>query len=188
MKFLSGLLFVVLGASSSAFAAGEGMNFRFSPLGLIIGSVNGGLDIAVAPEWTVGPAASYWRFNLSSSDSFSEDYKITAWSVGARANWFKNGNFTDGLYVGPSLSYANVELETLDTAGAKVTGEASGLFLTGLVGYGWFWDSFNIMLGGGFSAGLGSTEVKVTDSSGSETKVSSTISGVALEFSLGWTF
>lgn len=164
-------------------------NFRFSPIGLIVGSINIGLDIVVAPDWTVGPAVQYWRYKISSDDTiFSSDYEITAYSFGGRANWFKNGNFTDGLYVGPSLSYASVKLTTKDSLGDTVTGSASVMLASCLVGYGWYWDSFNMMLGGGAALGLGDTKVKVETSSGSTTEVSSSIAGVALEYSLGWTF
>ncbi len=164
-------------------------NFRFSPLGLIVGSININLDIVVAPDWTVGPVINYWRYSSSSDRTvFSKDFETTAYGFGARANWFKNGNFTDGLYVGPGLSYANVKVTTTDSTGDSVTGSASVMLASCLVGYGWYWDSFNMMLGGGASLGLGDTKVKVETSSGSSTEVSSTMAGVALEYSLGWTF
>src|SRR4051812_13712918 len=103
------------------------MNFRFSPLGLLIGAINISMDFPIDPNWTVGPTLSYWHFKLSSDAGFKSDYDITAFGGGARANWFKNGNFTDGLYVGPSVQYTNVKLTTTD-AGGDVSGTASGLF------------------------------------------------------------
>lgn len=183
------MLVAVTLTSLSAFAdSGDQMNFRFSPIGLIVGAVNVSLDFAVAPEWTIGPTGSYWHRSLSSDSAyFSEDYKVTSYGVGARANWFMNGVYTDGLYVGPSIIYASTNLTTNDGTG-EVTGSASGLFAQGLVGYGWFWDSFNILLGGGATVGLGDTKITVVESNGRRSEVSTAISGLALEFSLGWTF
>lgn len=176
-------------APKMSYGSSPEYNFRFSPIGLIVGSINIDFDMAVAPDWTVGPTVSYWRSSVSSdSTTFSEKFDVTAYGIGARANWFKNGNFTDGLYVGPSLSYANVKISTKDLSGDSVTGSASVMLASCLVGYGWFWDSFNMMLGGGASFGLGDTKVKVETSTGSSTEVSSSIAGVAIEYSLGWTF
>jgi hypothetical protein len=152
---------------------------------LIIGSVNAGLDFVVHPNWTVGPEGSYWHTHVGSS--WGSDWDVKAYGIGARGNWFKNGVFTNGLYVGPSLSYASVKVTNSDSFGSY-SGTASGLFASGLVGYAWFWDSFNMMLGGGATVGLGDTKVSVTDSSGAKTEVNSSISGLDLEFSLGWTF
>src|SRR4051812_3260621 len=73
--------------------AGSGQyNFRFSPVGLIIGSIAAEMDVAVTPQWTVGPALMYWHLSLSSGSLFSSSFDITAYGIGARANWFKNGN------------------------------------------------------------------------------------------------
>ena len=125
---------------------------------------------------------------MDSNSSFTSNYDISAYAFGARANWFKNGNYSDGLYVGPSLRYVNAQLSTTDVLGTT-TGSASAIFVGCLVGYGWFWNSFNMMLGGGFTQGLGDTKITITDSSGNKTDVSTAASGgLALEYTLGWTF
>ena len=174
-----------------AFAAsGDTLNFRFSPILLVVGFAAINVDYAVAPNWTVGPQLHYWNFNLknTNSDTFDE-IKINAFGAGVRANWFKNGNYTDGLYVGPALIYSSVKVTGTDALGIDYEGTGSGAFLSCLVGYGWFWDSFNMMLGGGATAGLGDTKVKVKDSLGNEDEYNSNPGGgLALEFSLGWTF
>ena len=174
-------------ASVACADSADTMNFRFSPIGLIVGSVDVGLDFAVAPQWTVGPQVNYWHRHVGASSGFTSDWDVKAYGVGARANWFKNGVYTDGLYVGPSLMYASVKVTNDDSFGTT-TGTASGLFAGGLVGYGWYWSSFNMMLGGGFTVGLGDTKVTVTSSNGTKTDVSTSIAGLALEYSLGWTF
>jgi opacity protein-like surface antigen len=182
------LLLLVAAVPGFAAESGSTMDFRFSPIGLIVGSLNAGLDFQVTPNWTLGPEGSFWNRHVSAeSSSYSHDWDVKAFGIGLRGNWFKNGNFTDGLYVGPSLTYASVKVTNSDVSG-DISGSASGLFVSGLVGYGWFWDSFNIMLGGGATMGLGDTKIEVTDSSGTKSDVSTSIAGLALEFSLGWTF
>lgn len=189
-NWLAALLLILglSGAADSAFATGGEYNFRFSPVVLLIGAVDLNFDIQVSPEWTVGPSLTFWKFELNSTGTFTEKYSVSAFAFGARGNWFKNGVFTDGLYVGPSLQSAKVKVETRDSIGA-VTGEANILIASGIVGYGWFWDSFNMMLGGGLAVGMGGSDVTVTDSSGTTTTVKSRPTGsLALEYSLGWTF
>lgn len=161
-------------------------NFRFSPLGLLIGDVSIDYDIKVDPNWTIGPELSYLSMSLDEGSSFTSNFNITGYSFGARANWFNNGTFTDGLYVGPSIAYASVAVKTSDVNG-NITANASGVVTSCLVGYGWFWQSFNMMLGGGLS--LSSVDkITVTDSSGNTTSASTGETGLAAEWSMGWTF
>jgi hypothetical protein len=163
-------------------------DFRFSPIGLIVGSFDVYVDVAIAPEWTIGPALQYWHFSINSGSDFTSSFDITAYALGVRANWFQNGVYTDGLYIGPSVKYANVTLKTSDSNGS-VSGSVSGVLVGALIGYGWFWNSFNMMLGAGANLGVGnSNNVTVTGSSGNTTTTSTSLSGLDLEFSLGWTF
>jgi hypothetical protein len=179
---------IVLALSSSAFADNkDNYNFRFSPIGLLVGAITVNYDIAISDSWTLGPELEYWHFSLSEDSDFLSDYSVTAYAVGARANWFMNGKYTDGLYVGPRIDYVNIKLTTTDFTG-DVTGTASTIVAGCLVGYGWFWNSFNQMLGIGASVGLGSTSVNITDSSGTSSSVSTSVAGLIGEYSLGWTF
>ncbi|MBX3020048.1 MAG: DUF3575 domain-containing protein [Bdellovibrionales bacterium] len=188
MKRLLSVVSILLFSSLAHADSASQFNFRFNPIGLIAGSIGVALDVTVAPEWTIGPDLTYWNIKWGSEGLGSYEYSIKAMGIGARANWFKNGVFTDGLYIGPSLNYADVEVSIKDSLGTS-TGKASGLFLGCLVGYGWFWDSFNMMLGGGLTAGLGGTDIKVRDSNnGSEETVRNRVAGLSAEFSLGWTF
>jgi hypothetical protein len=100
-----------------------------------------------------------------------------------------NGAFEDGFYIGPSLNYINVRVTNSDEYG-NVSGSVSALEAECLFGYGWFWSNFNIMLGGGLSTILGSPSVTVTDETGAKTEVGnlSHLTGLAIEFSLGWAF
>lgn len=177
----------VFAASASHAEHSDDMNFRFNPLGLVIGAIGVNFDIAVTDDWTVGPEGLYWHLKFDNNSSFN-DFEISAFSVGARANWFKNGVFTDGLYVGPSVKYFSIKATSTDaTTYLDREGTASALAAVCLVGYGWFWDSFNMMLGGGLSLPLGNNKVEVTDAAGVK-REESVGGGFAAEFTLGWTF
>jgi len=167
----------------------DNFNVHFGPITLLVGLFDVGIDFVVHDNWTVGPEFQYMHWKLTSSGGFSGDYDVTAFSVGGRANWYSNGVFTDGLYVSPKLSFARAKVSTNDSLGNSVDGEASSMFLSGLVGYAWFWDSFNIHLGGGLGLPVGESKVKVKSSSGTEQSVDFSRTGnLALEFNLGWTF
>src|SRR5579871_4675339 len=104
MKFALSLLATLLFTSAVWADGNDTYNFRFSPIGLLAGEASVNFDIRIDPNWTLGPEITYWHYKVSADSSiFSEDYEITATGIGARANWFKNGAYTDGLYVGPSL-------------------------------------------------------------------------------------
>jgi hypothetical protein len=129
------------------------------------------------------------HWNLRSSGSFTGDYDIKAFAIGGRANWYANGVYTDGLYVSPQFAFSNAKVSATDSLGNSAEGEASSLIVSGLVGYGWFWDSFNIHLGGGLALPVGTSKVKVKNSDGTEESVDFSRTGrLALEFNLGWTF
>ncbi len=174
---------------SGAPAAADGVNVRVGALGLFIGILGVDVDFELDSNWTVGPTLSFGSFTIKEeSSTFLEDYKVSFFQAGLRANWFKNGVFTDGLYIGPSATYTNVELKTRDSGG-EVSADASALYISGLVGYGWFWENFNMMLGGGLSLSLGDSDITVRESNGTTTSVrSNPTGGLALEYTLGWVF
>jgi outer membrane autotransporter protein len=140
-------------------------------------------------NWTLGPSLSYWNFKTRDDDNvFDEKISIKAYAFGARANWFKNGVYKDGLYLGPALTYAHAEAKVTDkTSGDEFKGTASAVVASCLVGYGWFWDSFNIMLGGGLSVPLGDRQVTVKNTTTGETEKDDVYGGFTADFSLGWT-
>jgi opacity protein-like surface antigen len=167
----------------------DNFNAHFGPVALLLGVVDAGLDIAVHDNWTVGPEIEYMHWNLHSTGSFTSDYDITAFAIGGRANWYANGVYTDGLYVSPQFAFANAKVSTTDSSGISTEGTASSLIVRGVVGYGWFWDSFNIHLGGGLALPVGRSKVKMKASNGTEESVDFSRTGrLALEFNLGWTF
>ena len=186
------ILLTILLSSTGVFAqsamnsTGSKYNFRFSPLGLVFGLASASLDIAVNQDWTVGPELSYAKFKVNASGTNQTSFDVNLASAGVRANWFKNGVYTDGLYVGPFVRYAKTSIDA--SGSTTITGEAAGVAVGSLVGYGWFWNSFNMMLGGGAAVASGSSNMVVIDSNGNRTEIPNRGVGLAGEFSLGWTF
>ena len=180
------------GIFSEAFAdeqasSSDQFDFRFMPVGLLFGALEADLDVKVAPEWTVGPIIGYSHNKYSSDSGFTTNYEYTRYAIGLRANWFSNGVYKDGFYVAPSLAMTKTKVTTSDSGG-PVSNDASSDSATVVAGYGWFWSSFNMLVGGGGSLALGNTDMTLTHSDGSTTTISSRLGGLALEFSLGWTF
>ena len=168
---------------------GDLLNFRFRPLGLFVGRFTLDLDVAVGSAWTIGPEISYKHEKSSSNSAQFSDYDKTESSIGVRANWFKNGTYTSGLYLGPSLSVSHARIKTSSNSESKDYESSDNAPVLGLlVGYGWFWNSFNIMLGLGGTTSLGEKDVTISDSSGHNTSTSNSFTSIDGEFSLGWTF
>jgi len=165
----------------------DSMNFRFSPLGALIGIYSTQLDINSGDQWTVGPSASYWKMTVDKKDNLVEDIKVEAWAIGVRANWYKNGVYSDGLYVAPSLHYFDADARSRDVLG-EVKGSGTGFTAQAVAGYGWYWESFNILLGGGVSVPMGNAKLTVTDSVGNRTESDAFKTRIAFDFTLGWTF
>lgn len=177
---MSGLALLL--ASSAWAGKDDSMNLRFSPVGLLIGYLNVDFDFKLNDNWTLGPTVSYWSVSTSATGGFTQDIKLTATAFGARANWHKNGVFTDGLYVSPI-----VQIISASASSGSTTASVSTWGLQGLVGYHWFWDSFNLSLGGGFGM-TGAAKAKVEEPGRSAEVNLSRSGGLALDFMLGFTF
>jgi hypothetical protein len=162
-------------------------DFRVNPVGLISGGIDANLDFKLTENLTVGPQGIYLHAQLSPSGIYTSNYDITAYGFGARANWFFDGAFKDGWYFGPSFEYLKVTLKTTDAVG-PATGSASGMLASGIIGYGWFWDNFNLMLGGGYASVLGASSITIKDSAGNQTVITANLSGLTYELSIGWAF
>lgn len=168
---------------------GDFVNVRVAPIGLLIGYINIDVDFKVSREWTVGPTVTYWKYNFDSVYYTGGKLQGETRSIGARGIWSKNGAYHDGLYITPMIQFMSAKVTgTSVSTGREVTGTASVPILTGLVGYQWFWDNFNLNLGAGFSVGAASTKVDVNDGTTTSSVESSRSSGLALDFTLGWVF
>ncbi len=184
------VLFSILAATSSANAAGAEMNIRFAPLSLLIGWLNVDLDVRVSNQWTLGPTIGLWRTNVEDNYFVGDKYQLKRNAVGVRANWSQSGSFQTGFYVSPIVQFVRAEISGVSkSTGNDITASASGVTITGIAGYQWFWDTFNLSVGGGLILGAQSSDVSVQDGPTSYKAASSGRgTGAALDFMLGWTF
>lgn len=165
------------------------VNARVSPLGLLIGYLNFDFDIKMDEQWTLGPTISYWSLNITDYNFNSNQIKFEAYSLGARANWYKNGVFKDSVYISPMIQYVSAKASgTSRTSGSDISASASLPVVSALVGYHWFGQTVNLSAGVGLGLGLGSSKVRVSDgTTTSETEISRGI-GLALDLMLGMVF
>jgi hypothetical protein len=165
------------------------MNVKVTPIGLIIGYVNIDVDFKVSSRWSVGPTASYWHWNDAGSINGS-DIGLTMYAVGVRGNWYKQGTYRTGFYISPLIQYLSATA-TARSNNTDISATASTSVFSSIFGYHWFWDSFNLALGGGPSLELGKANVTIND--GNSTTTTSDYArqntlGLVGEFMLGWTF
>ncbi len=167
----------VYASSTSAYS----MNLRMDPLSLLVGIANVDMDFKLSKSITLGPTLAYLNRTVGT-------LKSTAYSVGIRMNFYPGGEALEshGWYIGPSLKYVTAKAEV----GTK-SAELSGGSLTTVGGYHWMWDSFNLMVGGGFVATSFPNKVTVKDSSNGtqeEVSVSAIGTGATIEATLGFAF
>lgn len=163
-------------------------NIRFEPLRWAVNnfSINV-LDIKVSSNWTVGPELGYLKYSVSSAGNSSSKIYVDTSFIGVRTNWFKNGVYTDGLYVAPFARFVKTDISA--PSGSTIAGKASSSVLGCFIGYGWFWNSFNMMLGISPVIGSSWSPVVVTDQTGFNTNhLSDRFADAAGEYTLGWTF
>ena len=186
-RFVS--LFVFVFSFSKAYSAGEDdTNFRFNPIVVLLGGLSASLDFRISPQWTLGPELGFINYKLTSNNGPTEDTSLRSFSLGARANWFKSGTFTDSLYISPFLTYAIARAKLSDN-GNSFSNTADGVFAGAMAGYAWFWESFNVMLGGGLTLPINHSKVEVENTTGTKTDAYINGSGlIVFECSLGWTY
>jgi hypothetical protein len=168
----------------------ETFNFRVSPIHLVTAFINLNLDVTIMPNWTLGPTYGYWTYKSKSlaSRTSNTSYDVKYMTFGARTNWFLNGVYKSGLYVGSFLNFVNAKVAV--SGSVLGIGETTSNNLGVMAGYGWYGTSFNQMVGAGLSTNLGNTRVSVVDAAGSsiDEVEGSNFSGFAVEYTVGWTF
>ncbi len=157
------------------------VNLRMDPVSLLGGVANVDLDFRLSNTITLGPTLEYLNNSVGT-------VTYSAYSVGVRMNFYPGGEALaeSGWYIGPSLKYVSAKAEV----GSK-TASLSGGALTTVGGYHWMWDSFNMMLGGGFVATSFPNKVTVKDSANGSTEevsVGAVGTGATIEFALGFAF
>ncbi len=177
--------------TKSSYGSEKKFNFSFEPIVLLVGLVNVNLDMKLNDSWTFGPTFSYWRVSVASGDPvYTDKLSLSVFALGARGSWYANGVFQDGWYVSPVLQYVNAKVSTI-SAGQDLSASVSLVELMGLVGYNWFWDSFNMRLGGGINLATGPSKVHVQSSNSTysnDVSYNPSSVGLAFDFMIGWTF
>lgn len=171
------LLFITIFHS----AAHADVNVRTNIFKDLLG-INANIDIPVSQKWTVGPGLSFYRFSDTGFD-------VKGYEISARGNyWFSGDVFSQGWYLGPTISLLNIKVEHESVFGGTYEGEANVLSTTVFAGYQWMWESFNIMLGLGPSY-YASNKITIKDNQGNTKEFGGfSGSGLSLEFTLGWKF
>jgi hypothetical protein len=163
-------------------------SIRIAPAALILGTIHLDAEFRVAPTWSVGPALSYWKLT-GDYFGFSGGVTTTALGIGARATWQPAGILATGAYVSPTVMY--ISASSTARSGNRDISASSGMGLIAAVaGYRWYWDAFNMSLGGGAQAFLGDGKVKLQDS-GYTAEVSVSKTGalaLLLDFMVGFSF
>jgi hypothetical protein len=161
-------------------------NLRIEPIRLFANSnFNIILDVNLNPNWTAGSEFGYKVYDVAEAGPRKSKINVKTTYVGARGTWFKNGVYSDGLYVSPLIRYADAQVSA--PSDLVVSGKSSGALLGCFFGYGWFWQNINMMLGVGPMLGQSQQSLTVSGQDGSFQIKDHLVQSVG-EYSIGWTF
>ncbi len=171
------LLFVVVSFFSFGVMAQEDLkhdaNIRLNPVGLLFGVANLGADFAVNENFTLGGNVSYWNLDVGSSEA-------DVFGYGVRGQLFFDEVFTDSWYAAASVSLSQARARNTNSGNEA---SVDGFTISGIIGYMWIWDNFNMQLGGGVQIiNLDETANSDIDFAG----LGGTLP--TIEYSLGWAF
>ena len=165
-------------------------NVRIAPLGALLGWYNIDAEMAVTDQFAIGPTVTILNLDPevdSNTDKVKLD--VSQQKFGVRGTYYPRGVFQTGWYVTPMVQYYKVDVKgTSTTTGTRATADNSGVVFTGLVGYHWFWDNFNLNLGAGYDfTTTGKTKVKFSDGRPDE-EINTGGAGLSLDFMIGIAF
>lgn len=173
--------------ASAASAHADQFNFRFSPLGLLVGTANLALDYKLSDQWSVGPQITYTDLKVGTFGSLS-DFSIRGTGFAVEGVYSFSASFQDGWYANASIGSNNVELKARNrSTGETLSANGSGMNLQAGGGYKWFWQSFNMNLGLTLARSSVS-EIEIRDSNGVVTESYNPRLGVGIDFRMGFTF
>ncbi len=177
--------------NKTSYGAEKKYNINFEPVLALVGYVDLSMDFKISENWTLGPEISYWHTSVGSGDpTYTDNISLTAFAFGARGNWCPTGVFQDGWYLSPILEYMNVRATTTSN-GQALSALVSEIAITGLGGYQWFWNSFNMRLGGGLTLATGPSKIHVQTSNSTysnDVDYNPNSLGFAVDFMIGWSF
>lgn len=178
-------------AKKTSYGAEKKYNFSFEPVAILVGYFDIAADFKMSETWTLGPVLTYWHTSVGSGDpTYTDNISLSEFSIGARGNWYLNGVFSDGLYISPILQLVMVKATTVSN-GQNLSASLTGVSLTGLVGYQWFWNSFNMKLGGGLSLSTTPSKIHIQSNNSAysnDVSYDPTSLGFVVDFMIGWAF
>lgn len=172
-------------AAESSSSGSHAVNAYIEPIALLLGAVDGGVDIQINDRWTVGPSLLFWNSNILG-------YKIESSGFGGRVAYsFRNAAFVDGPYVASTLNYAKTKVTHDSALYGQTSADVSGAALSGMAGYHWILPS-----GLTFRAGVGLAlssvhRIEMKDSGGTvrdSYELPMHSAGFATEVHVGWKF
>lgn len=161
--------------------SGNNMNFRFSPLGLLVGILNGDLQFKMSNQWTMGPSALVWNLKVP-------DITLNATGAALSGMYYFDEVFEDSWYVSPAVGYISLTTKEKENL-IDYEGNYTGLHMALGAGYIWHWESFNLSLGANWFYLL-SGNISKKDAAGNPKEDSSLagIPSVRFDFMMGFTF
>lgn len=190
---LKTLLATLLACSSIGAVGAEGdrYNFRVEPIGLLFQTFTMDVDHKISDRWTLGLEVMHSDIRISAHDAGTvNDIYTESIGTGIFANyWFKGKVYEDGLYLSPAIKYAHHKHTMRDAIYENRHGSADIVSASLMLRRGWFWNTFNMSLGVGFSQPLGNSKVYIDDpNSGRRTETKRVSSNLGAEYHIGWTF
>ena len=147
---------------STAYAAEKNFDIRFSPLAILVGTLDMEVSFKINENTTIGPMITYLSSKTDiyyDNGRFEEEIQI----IGLRAYFYLDGAFKSGPYVSPMFRQHRIKI-TDHIIGAS--GELKVNQWGATVGYLWQGDTINFSLGLGFAANS-ADDIKLTNGQGS---------------------
>jgi hypothetical protein len=182
IKKISLMILMWLSIAGSAKAAETGdWNIVTSPLGLMVGLVNIELGKGVHEQLIVGGQVAYWDREIS-------DVKMKVISAAGFGEYCVDKCFVDSWIAFGKIGYTSIDASATNILGQKETAQVAGANFTGMGGYHWFWENFNLRLAAGAAVST-VNKVEVKESAGNVVdEVDLKPVNLALDFSVGWRF
>lgn len=158
----------------------DAFNLRTSPIGLVLGP-NLRLDYKIADQWTVGVGGLYLNRKITGA-------QIDSFTGSVLVDYAFNAAFADSWFVNLAIGYGNIRAEANDLSGQPRKIHVYNFTEQALLGYHWFWGSFNLDLAAGV-IGNSAGHAKIVDQNGDKVNsVPLPPFGLVTDFSIGLTW
>ncbi len=162
-------------ACSLTFAADRNISIRTNPIGLLVGAINAEISYGFK-NIAVGMGGHSWDASLGDLDFKSSQ-------LHARVDYWFNGSFNQGWYLGVLLGTLDIEVSN-----GLSSGELDTTFTSLAGGYRWAWTSFFMDLGLQLTR-VAASEIETVDSSGNNRDTESLPNAnTGIDFNIGWAF